>query len=127
MKYSVGLTIFSMLMMCFGFYNLGKIVTMDKVERSVEAAEPVPCEPVAAPEVAEVNTNVNAPETFKTFMFTIQVVTGTPEASNAARERLCKLCGVLKSVKDIENAAPVALYGVYKDEAGKTVSVELDL
>jgi len=105
-------------------FCLGRVSALKDIE-AVAAEMEIEVEPVK-PDVKEVKDDMKVPESFKTFMFTLQVVLSTPESSKAARERLCKLSGVLKSIKDIENAAPVALYGVFKD--GEEVkSVELDL
>lgn len=56
------------------------------------------------------------PADFQTFILSVQVSTDSRQDANYAKDQINKLCMVLKSVSGIENAIPVKLMGVYKQD-----------
>ena len=133
MKNTLAVSLIPLIALCYCCFVMGKLV--ERKQHKVTVAKPLELQPEEKEEMEppvavldpEKDPTPAPPMMYATYMFTLQVGLTTPESSKAARERLRKLSGLLTSVSGIDDSTPVALYGVYKTDKDKVVSIELDL
>jgi len=90
----------------------------------------VPCAetlPKKAPKVPEEpkEVEIKHPDTFNSYIMTMQIVTDKPQPKSYAVDNMKKMCELVSSVSGIKTAVKVKILGVYNKD-GKAVCVPVN-
>lgn len=100
------------------------IMMTSEKEKTSQRLDAVAADTSASATYVEIESHPTHPDTYQTFLFTVQVVTHDRQSASSAKSQMAAFCKAIKIVPEIEEAVPVKLYGVYKD-AGKTMCEQL--